>query len=575
MAVKKPGAVFQPHASRNPPHDPYRPGDDALYFLPLGGAGEIGMNLSLYGTAGKWLMVDLGVTFADDSMPGIDVVMPDPTFIAQRKADLLGLVLTHGHEDHLGAIEYLWPQLRCPVYATPFTAALLRAKLADRGLHDRIKIIEVPLAGTVTLGPFAVQWVSITHSIPESNCLIIRTPHGNVLHTGDWKLDATPMLGEVTDIAALKKIGDEGVLAAVVDSTNAMVPGHSGSEKGVAESFQELFKQYPNRIIVTCFSSNVARLVSIYRAAKAVGREVALVGRSMLRMEKAARATGYLPPDVVFLSDEEAGYLPRSKVVYACTGSQGEPRSALAKLAQDSHPELLLEAGDTVLFSAREIPGNEKAIGVIQNALVGLGVQIITADDAPIHVSGHPCQDELVQMYQWLRPRIAVPVHGETRHQMENARMAGLCQVPHSIIPQNGNLIRLSPTKPEKVADVQAGRWVLDGMKIRPIHDGALKDRQKMMASGVAIVTLVLDDHGQLLVDPQLSLVGFGARDGEADAEDKGDIRSAIIEAFETMPPSQCLDDVAVSHTIRNATRKAINQLYGKKPMTEVHVMRV
>lgn len=556
-------------------NDPYRPGDDGLYFLALGGAGEIGMNLSLYGTAGKWLMVDLGVTFPDEGMPGVEVIMPDPTFIAERKNDLVGLVLTHGHEDHIGAIEYLWPQLECPIFATPFTAALLRAKLGEREIDRRVRIREIPMGGKVNLGPFEMQWVNITHSIPESNSIIIRTKHGNVVHTGDWKLDPTPMLGEVTDEKTLRDEGKKGVLALVCDSTNALVPGHSGSEKEVGENLTRIFAKYSQRIIVTCFSSNVARLLSVHRAARAVGRDVALVGRSLRRIEKAARETGYIPDDVIFLDEEEAGFLPREKAVYICTGSQGEYRSALTKLANDDHKELALEEGDVVLFSSREIPGNEKAIAKVQNALVKQGIRVVTDKDEAIHVSGHPCQDELTTMYQWTRPQLAVPVHGEMRHQMENARIAALCQVPQSIIPQNGNIIRLGPGKAEKVGEVQSGRWVLDGLKIRPLGDAAIKDRQKMMWNGMAVITIVVDEKGRLVVDPQLSLKGFGVDETESHVQDVNDVRVAVVNAFEEMPKSQRIDDVAVAHAVKVAARRVLNERYGKKPVTEVHVVRV
>lgn len=555
--------------------DPYKPDSDGLYFLPLGGAGEIGMNLSLYGTEGKWLMVDLGVTFADDSMPGIDVIMPDPTFIAERKQDLVGLILTHGHEDHLGAIEYLWPQLQCPVYATPFTAALLKAKLRESKLINHVRIIEVPLSGKVKLGPFECSWLSITHSIPESNCIVIKTKHGSVLHTGDWKLDPTPLVGDATDVPALQALGREGVMAMVCDSTNALSPGHSGSEKTVRDHLHTLFPRFKNRIVVTCFSSNMARILSAHAAARAADREVALVGRSLWRMEAAARDTGYIPDDVMFLEPHEAGFLPRDKAVYICTGSQGEYRSALAKLAANEHPELVLEAGDVVLFSSREIPGNEKAIAKIQNALVSRGIQIITTAEEPIHVSGHPCQDELVQMYQWVRPKLAVPVHGEVRHQNENARIAESCQVPGSVIPANGQIIRLGPGPSEVIGEVQAGRWVLDGIKVRPMNDGAMKDRQKLMWSGMTVVTLVVDQKGQLLVDPQITIKGFGHDDSEESDADKGELRQVVVDAFHEMPKSQRLDDVAVQHAIKIAVRRAVNELYGKKPVTDVHVMRV
>ena len=377
--------------------DLHRPGPDDLWFLPLGGSGEIGMNLNLYGHAGKWLMVDLGISFGDETMPGVDVIMPDPAFIAERREDLVGLVITHAHEDHLGAVQHLWPELRCPVYATPFTASVLRAKLFEKSLVGRVEIIEVPLSGRFTAGPFDVELVRVTHSVPEPSALILRTPLGAVLHTGDWKLDPSPVTGEPTDEAALIRLGDEGALAMVCDSTNATVPGTSGSEAAVRESLIELFGKFENRIAISCFATNVARLDSIAAAAAANDRNVALVGRSLWRINEAARANGYLKDAAPFLSEHDAGFLPREKTVLICTGSQGEPRSALSRIAADDHPEIVLERGDTVIFSSREIPGNERAIGRVQNMLIGQGVEVITADDAFVHVSGHPAQDELIQ----------------------------------------------------------------------------------------------------------------------------------------------------------------------------------
>jgi ribonuclease J len=556
---------------------PNRP-ENGLYFVPLGGAGEIGMNLTLYGCDGKWLMVDLGVTFGDDTMPGIDVLMPDPTFIAEQRDNLVGIVITHGHEDHLGAIEYLWPYLQCPVYATPFTAGLLRAKLSEQRKENRdqrqVRIIEIPVDGNTKIGPFDLQFINITHSIPEASCIAIKTKYGNVLHTGDWKLDATPMLGQPTNIEALKKLGDEGVLAAVVDSTNALVPGHSGSEQNVRAELHRVFGKYNNRIVVTCFASNVARLLSIYSAARAHDREVVLVGRSLIRIEEVARDTGYIPEDIMFHEAFEAGFLPRDKAVYICTGSQGEKRSALSRLANGEHRDLVLESGDVVLFSSRDIPGNEKAIASVQNSLIRNGIQVITVNEEPIHVSGHPCQEELVQMYQWLRPKVAIPVHGEARHQAENARIAASCQVPGSIIAHNGDMYRIAPGSPEKVGEVQAGRWVIDGTKIRPLDDASIKARQKMMGSGVATVSLVLNEKGQLLLDPQVSLIGFGEDEGD-EIDHLADLRNEVAEAFEKMPKSQRLDDVAIQHAVRLAVRRLINESFGRKPVTEVHVSRV
>ena len=455
--------------------DLHRPGPDDLWFLPLGGSGEIGMNLNLYGHAGKWLMVDLGISFGDETMPGVDVIMPDPAFIAERREDLVGLVITHAHEDHLGAVQHLWPELRCPVYATPFTASVLRAKLFEKNLAGRVEIIEVPLSGRFTAGPFDVELVRVTHSVPEPSALILRTPLGAVLHTGDWKLDPAPVTGEPTDEAALIRLGDEGVLAMVCDSTNATVPGSSGSETAVRESLIELFGRFENRIAISCFATNVARLDSIAAAAAANDRHVALVGRSLWRINEAARANGYLKDVAPFLSEHDAGFLPREKTVLICTGSQGEPRSALSRIAADDHPEITLERGDTVIFSSREIPGNERAIGRVQNMLIGQGVEVITADDAFVHVSGHPAQDELIRMYQWVRPKLAVPVHGEIRHQTEHARLARSCQVADTIIPENGSIIRLAPGPAEVVGQVQHGRLALDGKRIVPLDAGVMR----------------------------------------------------------------------------------------------------
>src|SRR5882757_4912786 len=407
---------------------------DELVFLPLGGAGEIGMNLSLYGFGGEWLMVDCGVTFGGDAMPGLDVIMPDPGFIAERSDRLAGLVVTHGHEDHIGAIPYLWKRFRCPVYATPFARALLYEKLVEAGLQHEIPITEVPLSGKFTVGLFEIELITLTHSIPEPNAVVIRTPLGAILHTGDWKLDPAPLVGEISDEVALRRLGEEGVLAMVCDSTNALRPGHSGSEATVREALIDLVGRYDRRVAVACFASNVARLESIAAAAVANDREVALVGRSLWRIYKAARDTGYLRNTPPFLSEDEAAAVPRDKILLVCTGSQGEPRAALSRIAQGDHPHVKLDSDDAVIFSSRIIPGNERAIGRLQNKLAKAGVVIVTEHDHFVHVSGHPAQDELAKMYQMVRPRIAVPVHGETRHLMAQARLAEQCQVPQSIV---------------------------------------------------------------------------------------------------------------------------------------------
>src|SRR5271156_2168928 len=376
---------------------------DALFFVALGGANEIGMNLNLYGAAGHWLIVDCGVTFGDDSQPGLEVVMPDPAFIAERRDKLVGIVATHAHEDHIGAIPYLWSQLRCPVWAPPFTASVLRAKLVEAGLADKVRINVVPMSGRFSVGQFDLELITLTHSIPEPNAVVLRTPFGTVLHTGDWKFDPDPLVGPTADEAALRRLGDEGVLALICDSTNALRPGTSGSEADLRVSLTELVGRFDARVAVACFASNVARLETIAHAAAAHGREVALVGRSLWRIGKAARGDGHLADLPSFLTEDEAAYIPRDRIVLICTGSQGEPRAALARIAREDHPNIVLETGDVVIFSSRIIPGNEKSINRLQNALVRLGIEIITEEDHFVHVSGHPARDELVRMYQMVR----------------------------------------------------------------------------------------------------------------------------------------------------------------------------
>ncbi|MEA1673917.1 ribonuclease J [Nitrospirillum sp. BR 11163] len=546
---------------------------DALYFLPLGGSGEIGMNLNLYHHAGKWLMVDLGVSFGDDAAPGVDVVMPDPEFIAERREDLAGLVLTHAHEDHLGAVQYLWTELRCPVYATPFTAAVLRAKLRETEFSGLVQIIEVPLSGRFQVGPFDIELISLTHSIPEPNALVIRTPGGSVLHTGDWKLDPDPRVGAPVDEAALIALGHQGVTALVCDSTNATVPGTSGSEGTVAVGLEELIGRYPGRrVAVACFATNVARLHSIAKAAAAHDRQVALVGRSLRRINEAARATGYLKDLPPFVTEHDVGYLPREAQVLICTGSQGEPRAALARIADGDHPEIDLEPGDVVVFSSREIPGNEKAIAKVQNGLIRRGIEVVTASDADVHVSGHPARDELAQMYQWVRPFLAVPVHGEQRHLKAHADLALECQVPRALVPENGVVIRIGPGEPEIIGTVPSGKLCLDGRRLVPLGGTLLRTRNRMVFNGAAVVTLVMDDT-ELLADPKLSVLGL--LDGEEDALFIEGLIKGIGQAVDKLAEAERRDDAAVTEAARLAVRRTFHAAQGRKPVTEVHLVRV
>ena len=449
---------------------------DELVFLALGGAGEIGMNLNLYGfgPAGEetWVMVDLGITFGGGQVPGVDVILPDPEFIVEHRDRLAGLVLTHAHDDHLGAVPYLWQRLRCPVYATPFTISILKRKLAETDFADEVEIIEVPLGGRFMVGPFDMELITLTHSIPEPNAIAIRTPVGTVLHTGDWKFDPGPVVGDAADVEALKRLGDEGVLALVCDSTNVFNPGESGSEADLLKSLTGLIAGAEGRVAVACFASNVARLETIAMAARANGRDVVLAGRSLVRINDAARENGYLADVPAFLDEEDAGHLPGDKAVIICTGSQGEPRAALWRIANEEHSNVTLGEGDLVIFSSRIIPGNEASIARLHNQLVRRGIRVIDATDHFVHVSGHPARDELARMYQLSRPKLAIPVHGELRHLREHARLALECQVPAAIAAENGAMIRLGPGKPKITGAVPTGRLTADGTRLGP-RDGA------------------------------------------------------------------------------------------------------
>jgi ribonuclease J len=546
----------------------------ALYFLALGGAGEIGMNLNLYGYRGDWLIIDCGITFGDDSQPGLEVVMPDPGFIVERRDRLLGILATHAHEDHIGAIPYLWRELRCPIWATAFTASVLRAKLAEVGLAEAVEINVVPLSGRFTIGPFALELITMTHSIPEPNAVVLRTPAGTVLHTGDWKFDPEPLIGPSADEAALRRLGDEGVLAIVCDSTNALRPGSSGSEADLRRSLVELIGRYAAvRVVVACFASNVARLETIAHAAAVHDRNVALVGRSLWRIEKAARENGYLAGVPRFLSADEAGYVPRDKILLICTGSQGEPRSALARIAREDHPHVGLEKGDVVIFSSRLIPGNERAVGRLQNALARLGLEIVTEADHFVHVSGHPARDELVHMYQLVRPQIAIPVHGEHRHLIAHARLAAQCQVRQTLVVENGELVRIAAEGGAVVDAVATGRLAWDGKGLLPLGGTALKERRRLVFNGGTVASLVLDRKGRLLAPAALSVIGLAeAADAEAALPA---LRAAVARALDELPPALRGDDEAVREAVRRALRRALGERFGKKPLVDIQLIRI
>jgi ribonuclease J len=540
---------------------------DELVFLPLGGSGEIGMNFNAYGYGPahdrQWIIVDCGVLFGrEGNTPGVDLILPDIRYLIERRDSVLGIVATHAHEDHIGAIAPLWPALKCPIYATPFTARLITGKLEEAGLTSKVRVKDVPVGGTLELGPFTLDFISITHSILEPNLLAIRTPLGVVAHTGDWKIDPNPMLGEATDAVALEKLGNEGVLALVCDSTNALVPGSSGSEADVRNELMTLIGTLKGRVAVTAFASNVARLDTVARAAKAHGRKIALVGRSMQKMVEAAKNTGYLKDFPTVLDETEAAELPPHKVLYLCTGSQGEPRAALARIADGKHPHVDLAEGDTVIFSSRVIPGNELAIGEIQNKLAARRIGILTVDDHPVHVSGHPCRDELAQMYRWIRPKLALPVHGEMRHQMAHAALARELQVPQALVPENGQMFRLAPGRPELVDEVPAGRMHMDGRILVGEGEGLAKDRRAMAFAGLLVVTLVVDHKGRIAAPPVVL--------GEGMPEP---VEEAVLKAVEeTLDKNKRSDPDELAENVRRAARRAAQEAWGKKPITRVLV---
>jgi ribonuclease J len=548
-----------------------------LLFAPLGGVGEIGMNLSLYGLGdgGKrtWLAVDLGVSFAGEDLPGIDLIMPDVRFLVEERRNLVGLVLTHAHEDHFGAIIDLWPRLRCPIYATPFTAALFEAKRLGEPGAPEIPIKVVPLGARLTLGPFDVEFVSVSHSIPESNALIIRTPLGNVLHTGDWKLDPTPVIGPPTEEGKLKALGDEGCLALIGDSTNAVREGRSPSETDVARTLLELIVNARGRVAVTTFASNVARMRAVAEGARVAGREVVVIGRAMARVEQVARETGYLDGIQDFRSAEFYGHLPPDKVVALCTGSQGEPRAALARIAEDEHPEVTLGKGDRVIFSSRTIPGNEKAVGRVVNGLVRQGIEVITDRTHLVHVSGHPRREEMAELYGWVRPRIAVPVHGEALHLAEHAALARKAGVGEVILCGDGDLVRLAPDA-GVIDEIPAARLYKDGSLLIEAQARTVGERRKLSFAGIVVVSMAISDKGALLANPEVELIGIP--EVNAGKQSMTEIAyDAAVETFEHLPKPRRRDPDAVEESVKRAVRAAVAGNWGKKPMCIVHVVAV
>jgi len=552
---------------------------DELVFLPLGGIGEIGMNLALYGFGPpgdrRWLMVDCGVSFGGGiDLPGIDLVMADTRFIESELDRLVGIVVTHAHEDHYGALFDLWPRLQVPVYMTRFTAALLEAKRAGERDAPRIPVTVVAQGGRIRIGPFDVEFLPVSHSLPEPNALAIRTPLGLVVHTGDWKIDPTPGIGLPIDLGRFAELGEEGVAAVIGDSTNATREGRSPSEADVAETFVGIMRETPRRVAVTIFASNVARIRSVALAAQAAGRDVVIGGRAIRRVVDVARELGMLDDVPPFLDEEAYGYLPPDKVAALLTGSQGEPRAMLAKLASGEHPAMALGPGDLVVFSSRTIPGNEKAIGAIMNGLTLQGVRVMTDRDALVHVSGHPRRDEIRELYALLRPRALVPAHGEPVHLEAHAELGREIGIPEIVRAVNGKLVRLLPGPASVVGERPSGILVKDGRLLKTPDGSGVADRRRLSYAGAVSVAVVLDDRGDQAVAPVVSLFGL------PDTDDRGEPFDDIVEAavdgtLASIPRPRRRDPEVVAEAVRRAVRSAVNERWGKKPLCDVVVTRL
>jgi ribonuclease J len=549
-------------------------GKAEFVFVPLGGVGEIGMNLYLYGYGRarhrEWLIVDMGVTFGGDQEPGVDIILPDIGFLQEERGNIVGLLLTHAHEDHFGAVVDLWPLLgRVPVYATPFTAEMLKSKLSETGMFNGFPLEIMPMGGRRAIGPFDVELVAMSHSIPEPSAVIIRTPLGAALHTGDWKLDENPLTSAPTDEARLRALGDKGLAALICDSTNAIRDGVSPSEADVAVTLNRLIGEARQRVAVTTFASNVARIRSVANATRAAGRELVVVGRAMFRVIEAAQATGYLDPDLPFYEERAFAKLPPDTVVALCTGSQGESRAAMARIAQGEHPNVKLDPGDRVIFSSRTIPGNEKAVGRVQNGLADRGLELITDQDAAVHVSGHPRRGELEQLYRWVKPKIAIPMHGEGRHLEAHAKLAERLGVSEVIRARNGTMVRLLPGPAAIIDEVPVGRLYRDGSILTREAEGQVRERRKLSFAGSVAVSLVLSDKGSLLADPEVAVTGLPATDTRGTSF-ATIARDAAIGTIQSIPKPRRKDPALVSEAVRRGVRAAVNQAWGKKPMCSV-----
>ncbi len=547
-------------------------------FCPLGGSGEIGMNMNLFAYGNpenrKWIIVDIGVTFADDTVPGIDLIYPDPGFIVDKKNDLLGLVLTHAHEDHVGAIAHIWPKLQCDIYATPFTSVLIQEKFKEKKINigNKLKIVE--LNGNIKLGQFHIEFITLTHSILEPNGLSITTPAGTVLHTGDWKCDPNPLIGETINEKKLKEIGSKGVLAMICDSTNVFSPGKAGSELDVRKSLLKIMESKKKRIIVTSFASNVARMESIFYCTEKIGRKISLVGRSMHRIYKAARQCGYLNNLIEPISPREAKKTSREKIVYLCTGSQGEPNGAMMRISSYIHPDVNIEADDTVIFSSKIIPGNEKKLYKLHNQLVKNGIDVVSEENEFVHVSGHPNREDLKEMYGWIKPKSVIPVHGEHRHMIEHINFAKEMQVPYPVQVENGDIVQLHPGEKPKVIDkAPVGRMYVDGNISIGEESQSLKDRKNLSFNGFLEITIIVNNLGSIIKKPIISFKGI-PYESDNDSfifylEDK--IRSTC-KTFSLKSSNQ---EQNLIDALKISCKKAVKEKTGKRPYTNVNLVRI
>ena len=552
-------------------------GGQELVYCSLGGAGEIGMNLNLfgYGKPGeyKWIIVDIGVTFSDDNIPGIEVILPNPEFIANQKENLLGIVLTHAHEDHVGAIAHLWPMLECPIYATPFTAAIVREKFKEKKINIGSHLKIVKLGGNVKLGAFDIDYVTLTHSILEPNGLAITTPEGVILHTADWKIDEDPLIGEKTDVKKLTELGKKGVLAMVCDSTNIFNLGSSGSESLVRTGLLTVLEKMKNRIVITSFASNVARMETVFKVAEKIGRQVCLVGRSMNRIYQLARQCNYLQDIKVPIDVRDAKKIPKNKMVFLCTGSQGEQRAALARIANGTHPDLHLEKDDNVIFSSRIIPGNEKRLYKIFNDFSKSEINVLSEENSMIHVSGHPAREDLKKMYSWVKPKIVIPVHGEQRHMAEHINFAKEMGVKFPVKVSNGEIIRLAPGEPQVVDKVTWGRVYLDGKVLIDNDSHVLKDRRNMAANGYMEITVLISKNGQIKNNPIITLKGIPLIQ-EDESEIEYDLEDVVMDTCKSFNLNNSKQEKNLIDTLKGNCRKLINDKSGKKPFVNINLVR-